>query len=64
MRPCIRCKHVKFWFQFFVLDVSICDYVTRADTCKSCANILKTGAVRRFEREYGNEKMLERMKDG
>lgn len=47
MKICLRCKEVKFWFQFHTQFMGY--YVAVSDVCKKCANELKNEAVIDYE---------------
>lgn len=44
MRQCIECRSVKWWFQFYRIDMSL--YTAAFDICKACANTMRDRAVR------------------
>jgi len=46
MKQCIRCKEVKYWFQFHTEFCGL--YTAVYDVCKKCANELKNDAVNTF----------------
>jgi len=48
MRQCIRCKSVKYWFQFYKIYYGY--YSNQFDVCKKCANSLKEDAVIRYSK--------------
>ena len=50
MKQCLRCKEVKFWFQFHTEFTGLYTWVS--SICRRCANDLKDRAVR----EYGETK--------
>ena len=47
MKQCVKCKKVKFWFQFFSEFMGL--YTAVYDICKKCANELRAETVRVFK---------------
>lgn len=50
MKACIKCREIKFWFQF---HSEFMGYFTFTyDVCKKCANKLKDEAVRELQYKF------------
>lgn len=47
MRQCLRCKHVKFWFQMYSIFMGT--HTATYEVCKSCANRLRDRAVQDYQ---------------
>lgn len=50
MRQCIRCKDVKYRFQFYSQGYGL--YSRYTEICKACADILKDRAVEEEEERF------------
>ena len=47
MRTCKKCKHTKYWFQFFTSWGGL--YTATYDICNRCANKLRYHAVQKYD---------------